>query len=120
MPTRQRAIAWIRNNYPAEATNHSRSSRFFSEDGIWFFTFPATFFDAEMQGCLNILCEKSTNINEFHYLKVPFSFFRENQERFDIRPTGDVFDLRISGRERNWLVDERSENNSITFAQFEQ
>lgn len=41
-----------------------------------------------------------------------------HQERFDVRATGDLFDLHISGNNDNWLVDERSDN--VTFAPFEQ
>jgi len=115
--TRQRALSWLQENRPAELINATRTSRHFPEQQIWFFTFPSTFFNDDIQGYLNILCEMRNNIYEFHYLKVPFSFFRENHERFDIRPTGKVFDLRISGKEENWLMDERG--NNISFAQFE-
>jgi len=71
-----------------------------------------------MEGYLNMLCEMQANKKDFHYLRVPFSFFRDNREKFDIRATGDEFDLRISGKKKNWLVDERSDH--LTFAGFEQ
>jgi hypothetical protein len=95
-----------------------RSSRFYPESEIWFFTFPSTFFDVGLEGSLNILCEVQADSNNFLYLRVPFSFFRENREKFNIRSTGDKFDLHISAKKKNRFVDERSDN--VTFAVFEQ
>jgi hypothetical protein len=118
MTIRQKAIEWIRNHHPSQMTNSLRTSRFYPESEIWFFTFPSTFFDVGMDGSLNILCEIQSNSNNFLYLRVPFSFFRENREKFNIRSTGDKFDMHISGKKKNWLVDERSGN--VTFAVFEQ
>jgi len=65
-----------------------------------------------------MMCETQENINEFHYLKVPFSFFRNNHDRFDIRQDGALFDLRLSGKSHNWLADERSDQ--LNFSAFEQ
>jgi hypothetical protein len=115
---RQQAAKWIKTHHPLKATNLLRSSRFYPEKEIWFFTFPSTFFGAGMEGYLNILCETETDSNDFHYLKVPFSFFRENRDKFNIRATGESFDLHISGKRKNWLLDERSDN--LSFAVFEQ
>jgi hypothetical protein len=112
MTTRQRAKIWLRNNFPEEVLNPMRSSKYFSDAGLWFFTFPARFFDDELAGHLNILCETAADRSQFHYLKVPFSFFRENEADFDIRLSGD-FDLHISAKDHNWLIDERSNNISF-------
>ncbi len=71
-----------------------------------------------MEGCLNILCQIQVNSYDFHYLKVPFSFFRDNRNKLNIRVSGEKFDLHISGKKKNWLVDERSYN--VVLAQFEQ
>ncbi len=65
-----------------------------------------------------MLCEMQANRNNFHYLRVQFSYFRENRERFNIRATGDKFDLPISGKRQNWLVDERIDH--VTFVKFQQ
>ena len=35
---------------------------------------------------------------------MPFLFFRDNKSRFDIRSSGEKFDLHISTKQRNWLV----------------
>ncbi|HFQ79913.1 MAG TPA: hypothetical protein ENK33_00890 [Desulfobacterales bacterium] len=44
---------------------------------------------------------------QFHFLKVPFTFFRDNQIKFDIRATGQKFDLHISAKkEIGWRVKE--------------
>lgn len=116
--TRQRAIEWIKKHHPTQAANRLRTSRYFPDKEIWFFTFPSDFFDPKNQGVLNILCEVTTGSNCFKFLKVPFSFFRENREKFNIRATGEKFDLHISAKKKNWLLDERS--RGVSFAQFEQ
>ncbi len=118
MTVRQQAIEWIRSHNPSEASNPLRTSRFYPEKEIWFFTFPSAFFDDGKEGHLNILCQKQANTNDFYYLKVPFSFFRENHDKLNVRASGENFDLHISGKKRNWLVDERSDD--VNFAVFEQ
>lgn len=118
MTTRERAKRWLRNSHPAETASPLRTSKYFSNPGIWYFTFPVRFFHDDMQGYLNMLCETPTGQNQFHFLKVPFSFFRENRDEFDIRRSGDNFDLRISARANNWLIDERG--NNVSFIQFKQ
>jgi hypothetical protein len=118
MTTRQRALDWIKQHHPSQAANPLRTSKYFPDREIWFFTFSSDFFESESQQSLNILCEEPSNNGKFRYLKVPFSFFREHREKFDIRSTGDKFDLHISAKKKNWLTDERS--RGVTFAQFVQ
>ena len=118
MTTRKRAKKWLRKNYPTETSNYLRTSKYFSDLKIWYFTFPTKFFEAGMEGYVNILCETRTDQDQFHYLKVPFSFFRENKDEFDIRESRDKFDLRISAKAGNWLTDERSISN-VSFRPFE-
>ena len=118
MGTREQAKRWIKQNYPADTSNILRASKYYPASDIWFFTFPESFFAPARMGDLNILLQYKNEPDEFHFLKVPFSFFRENRERFDIRTTGDKFDLHISAKKRNWLSCERSKN--ISFKNFEQ
>ena len=117
MTTRERAKKWLQNNHPLENSNLLRASKYFADPQIWYFTFPEIFFEADMQGYLNILCETRTDPNQFHYLKVPFSFFRRNRDKFNIRKGGAKFDLHISAKANNWLIDERS--NNVSFVPFE-
>lgn len=117
MTTKERARVWLRSNHPQKMQNMLRVSKFFPEKEIWFFTFPGTYFESNKIGCVNILCESESNINDFRFLEVPYAFFRENQGKFNTRSNGSKFDLHISAKGKNWMIDERSEN--VSFRQFE-
>lgn len=118
MSVRERAKKWLKQNHPADFSNELRASKYYSEKDIWFFTFPASYSESGKTGNLNILLQFEKEPDQFHFLKVPFSFFKDNQERFDIRATGDKFDLHISAKKRNWLSCERS--NGLSFSKYEQ
>ena len=118
MSTRELAKKWLKKNHPADINNTLRASKYYPEKDIWFFTFPCSYFDPGKAGNLNILLQDEHNPEQFRFLKVPFSFFRDNRDKFDIRASGDKFDLHISAKRRNWLVCERSKN--ISFSKYEQ
>ena len=118
MTIRELAKQWLKHNHPSEISNTLRASRYYSERDIWFLTFPASYFDPEKHGVINIMLQFRNDPKQFYYLKVPFSYFKENQSEFDTRAAGDKFDLHISAKKGNWLVCERS--NNIGFSQFEQ
>jgi hypothetical protein len=118
MNIRTQAKQWLRQNYPADASNTFRASKYYPNRDIWFFTFPTFYFDLGKPGNLNVLLQYENEPEKFHFLKVPFSFFRENRDKFDIRQSGDKFDLHISAKKRNWLSCERS--NYVSFKNFEQ
>ena len=116
MTIRKKAKEWLELNHSSEISSGLRVSKYYPEKDIWFFTFPTSYFDPEKVGYLNILLQYKNELEKYYYLKVPFSFFRENQRKFDIRSTGDKFDLHISAKQRNWLYCERS--NNISFENF--
>jgi hypothetical protein len=118
MTIRPQAIKWLKTHHPSEKTNPVRTSRFYPGKEIWFFTFPATYYESGKVGTLNILCQKQSGSDDFHYLKVPFSFFENNKAKLDVRKSGKYFDLHISGKTKNWLVDERSDN--VDYSVFDQ
>jgi hypothetical protein len=115
---RQQAKTWLSQNYPESILNTLRASKHYPENDIWFLTFPSSYFDASREGDLNILLQNKNEPNQFYFLKVPFSFFRENKDKFDVRSSGDEFDLHISSKERNWLTCERSKG--VSFRKYEQ
>jgi hypothetical protein len=108
----------MRKNYPNELNSILRASKYYPEQGIWWFTFPTSYFDKKESGHIDILLQFEKEPDQFHYLKVPFDFLRNNQTKFDIRSSGGKFDLRISAKQGNWLIDERSEG--VGFNEFEQ
>jgi len=111
MYIRSRARGWLSKYFPSEVHNDMRASKYHSPQKVWFFTFPVSFFDSTHgQDHTNILCENPDNENEFYYLQVPYKFFRQNQQRFSIRKTGDKFDLHISSDRNKWMVDIRGDN----------
>ncbi len=118
MTTRELAKRWLKLNHPADILNMLRVSKHYPEKDIWFLTFPQTYFDSGKLGNLNILLQNGNDPEQFHFLKVPFSFFKDNQEKFDVRSTEEKFDLHISAKKRNWMTCERSKN--ISFNKYEQ
>ena len=118
MSIRDTANSWLKHHHPSESVEAIRVSKHYPEKDIWFFTFPSSYFDLSKNGYLNILLQFEKNPYEFHYLKVPFSFLRENKDKLDVRRNGDKFDLHISAKQRNWLVCERSKG--VSFRELEQ
>jgi hypothetical protein len=115
---REMAKEWMKSNHPSNSLDPLRVSKYHPQKDIWFFTFPCSYFDAGNYQYLNILLQFRDDLNQFHYLKVPFSFFRTNKNKFDVRNSGDKFDLHISAKQNSWLVDERSQG--VGFHEFEQ
>lgn len=114
---KEKAKKWLSQNHPLETGNALRVSKYHDSQQVWFFTFPVVFFnDSHGQDHINILCENPDNGNEFYYLRVPYQFFRQNRQRFNIRKTGAFFDLHISSDRNKWMVDKRGDN--IDFKQF--
>lgn len=118
MTIRAQARSWIISHHPEAASNKMRVSKYFPDREIWFFTFPTSYLNDSQTGNLNVMLQDERDMESFHFLKVPFSFFQENKEKLNVRSTGDKFDLHISGKKRNWLECERS--SGVNFKQFEQ
>lgn len=118
MSIREQAKSWLKQNHSTDVSSTLRVSKYYPERDIWFFTFPVTYFDSGKPGNLNILLQHEGYLDQFYFLKVPFSFFRDNQMKFDIRATGDKFDLHISAKRGNWLSCERSKG--VSFREYEQ
>ncbi len=93
-----------------------RVSKYYGEQELWFFTFPTSFLTDRCPGHLLMLLESEKSTTTFYLLKVPFAFLHENRTKFDIRKSGNQFDLHLSARKPSWLNDLRS--NGVTFAQF--
>lgn len=116
--TRKYGKKWLELNHPSDSSNKLRTSKYYSKEDHWFFTLSTFFLDAEITGNLNILLQYKDNPQQFYFLKIPFSFFRDNKSRFDVRTSGDKFDLHLSAKQENWLVCKRS--NEVCFREFEQ
>lgn len=99
---------WLKKNTPQFLNCKTRVSKYYPDQELWFFTFPTSFFDELNQGDLIVLLQDRKSAEDFHLLKVPFQFFRENRTHFDIRADGSQFDLHISAKPAKWLVDIRS------------
>lgn len=110
MTIRSTASAWLKLNFPKEINSATRTSKFYPERELWFFTFPTTYFEKNENETLNILCEHETKKNDFYSFKVPFSVSNENKSNFDIRRNGEKFDLHISARNTEKFIEKRSKN----------
>lgn len=95
-----------------------RKSKYHAKQRIWFFTFPVSFFDSGNTGNVYMELTHEVNPDKCHILKVPFSFFRENRFKFDVRKKGDFFDLHLSAKPNNWLMCERSKGSGVSFQEF--
>ncbi len=93
-----------------------RSSKFFGEQELWFLTFPTTFLNDQLPGHLLVLLQDQSTTHSFHALKIPFEFLRANKSKFDIRGSGEKFDLHISAKSSKWLIDTRSKG--VDFSKF--
>jgi|AntRauTorckE6833_2_1112554.scaffolds.fasta_scaffold116230_1 hypothetical protein len=118
MSIRELAKNWLQEHHSEAESNKLRASKYYSDKDIWFLTFDTSYFDASKSGYLSIMLQYEHDQSKFYLLKVPFSFFRTNREKFDIRSTGEKFDLHISAKKANWLNCERSDG--VSFAEFEQ
>jgi hypothetical protein len=117
MKIREKAQRYMATNYPDEVLHDYRVSKFHSDRELWFLTFPTSYFDDDRNGSLIILLQNEFNTDTFYCLKIPFSFFRENMGKFDIRTDGEKFDLHLSARRSNWLVCEKS--SGVDFSEYE-
>lgn len=115
MTTKQLAKRWLEENHPY-IKGSFRVSKYYPEKDIWFFTFPTNYFDSSKSGNLTLLLQHKGGV-AFTLLEVPYSYFREQRSKLDVRSSGEKFDLHISAKKRNWLECERS--NGVSFARYE-
>lgn len=116
MTTREKAIAWLAKNLPAESKAPMRSSRYYEKRELWFLTFPTEFLVNSRPGHLMVLLQHESLPQSFHILRIPFAFFRENKSKFDVRAGGDKFDLHISAKKSKWMVELRGKG--VDFSTF--
>ena len=116
LKTKDYAELWLAQHDCSVEDRSFRVSKYYHEKDIWFLTLPAAYFDPGKEGDLDILLQNEHAKNHFHYLKVPFAFFKDNQQKFDLRSSGELFDLHISAKIKNWLSCERSDG--VNFREF--
>ena len=117
MSTMQLGRRWLLEHYPNEANKRFRPSKFYEKQNRWWFTFSCEFF--RKRGHLNILLQKRDAPEDFYFLRVPFTFFRDHQDGLDIRRSRKKFDLHLSAADGDrWLKEER--RGMVSFAQFVQ
>lgn len=118
MTIRGDAKRWMSEHRKNERGSEMRSSKHYPERELWFFTFPTSFMDSGKSGHVNLLLQDKRSPGEFLCLRVPYAFFFDHKTKFDVRADGKQFDLHISSKRGNWLVDERSKG--VSFRKFEQ
>ena len=116
---RNDALVWLKRMFPNEIHSTTRASKFFPERELWFFTLPTTYFEMNENQFLNIVCEHESEKNNFHLLKIPFSFIKKNKGLFDTRKNGEAFDLHISARKTEKFIEKRSKGR-VDFSYFKQ
>jgi hypothetical protein len=113
MPTiRQRAKAWLESSVPNSARISYRSSKYFDDGDIWFFTIPIDVIEGDES--VNLLLEKKEPSDGFELLEIPPAFLKQNLSKIRVRKSKDKFDLHISAKEPSWLVDIRGDGLSFS------
>ncbi|GGO80970.1 hypothetical protein GCM10011348_18890 [Marinobacterium nitratireducens] len=115
--TRNLALNWLKKNYPEDRHDYIKSSKYFYDCDIWYFTCPISYLDGDKGRTIAFLLQNKDKAEDFHYIRVPRAYLIENKDKLDIRQNGQKFDLRISGKSINWFMCERSKN--LCFRQFE-
>lgn len=116
MSMRSTALAWLAKNFPAEPKGQIRSSKYYEQDNVWFLTLPTSFLIDPTPGNLLVLLQHEGLPQEFHLLRIPFEFLRENKSKFDVRTGGELFDISISANKLRWMTDLR--RKEINFSEF--
>jgi hypothetical protein len=108
MTIRDAAKRWMNEHRKNDLGSEMRASKHYPDRELWFFTFPTSFVDAGKSGHVNLLLQYQGLPEAFLCLPVPYAFFFDNRDKFDVRADGKLFDVHISAKRRNWLIDERS------------
>ncbi len=88
MSIRKDATEWFNNKY-GKSEDKTYSSKFYlpheswPKKEVWWFVIPLNILE-DKEKFINLLCQVAPLENEFHYLKVPVSFFKTNMDKFDI------------------------------------
>lgn len=119
MSIRSQALQWFRSKFGAPYGKIC-SSKFYqpeesrTRDETWWLEFPIG--DLDENNEIHLLCQVAPNSDDFHYLKVPASFFQEQLKNLDVRD-GNKISLYLSPKPSNMFVDERG-NGRVDFSKF--
>ena len=114
MEIREKARDWYEKNYPGERIGSFWASSHRNKDNQWFFT--KTEKNISKEGEIKIFLQKKNDENNFHFLKIPFLFFRENKQKLNFREKDiERFDMYIYSNKEQYLI----EKLGLSFAEFE-
>ena len=68
---------------------------------------------------IHLLCQTEENDSDFHYLKVPVQYFRDQLPKLDLREGDTIISLFLSAESRNLFTDVRGKG-TVPFRQFRQ
>jgi hypothetical protein len=114
MSIRTLARLWYETKY-GKAIDSTYSSKYYLPEeswpkkSVWWFQIPINVTEKNQSDHINLLCQVSPNENNFHYLKVPTKFFRENLAKFHF--VDDKISIYLSTDTKRLFVEERGEGN---------
>ena len=121
MPIRSEAVQWLMSHYGVKGKG-IYASKFFepneswNKKRVWWFEIPLTAIESNDITELHLLCQVESNKRDFHYLKVPIKYFREQLKKFDVRNDGRV-SIYLSAEPHHMFVEERAKSN-VSFSRF--
>jgi len=124
MTTRSNGIKWLKENHP-EYQGKNRVSKLYSADEswskskVWWFEFPESDITDDLSGFQNLLCNKNSNSEHFHLIRVPNSFLIKFKNGLYLRNKKGIstFSIYLSANPEDMYVEQRGEKH-IEFGDF--
>lgn len=121
MSIRNTALAWLRNNHHVTHGDIFTSKLFVPEHSwtghdAWWIRLPIERLRRDGADFIHIVCELEPRKNEFHYLKVPCSYFLQHQHQFATIGK-DKLNLFLSAQAENLFQEQRGHPN-VRFQHF--
>lgn len=120
MSVRSDALKWLVVKH-GESSNKTVTSKYYlaheswSKTEVWWVELAMKAIDTKENDFVNILCQVAPLENEFHYLKVPVEFLKENFDKF--HKSFEKISLYLSANSETLFIEERGEGR-LDFSKF--
>ncbi|HMJ46561.1 MAG TPA: hypothetical protein VK498_04495 [Ferruginibacter sp.] len=122
MTITSKARSWFSSHHKQPPNSKTYTSKFYtpgeswSKAKVWWIEIPLTTINQNDIEFVNLICQKKpNNENNFHYLKVPVHFLRDNMQNFHVRQ--EKISLYLSAEPGQLFKEERGHGN-VHFDQF--
>jgi hypothetical protein len=89
MSIRSGALQWFKSKYKNDNSKVYTSKYYLPEESwpkthVWWLQIPLKALNTLNGNYINLICQAAPNSSDYHYLKVPVKYFREQIDKFDI------------------------------------